>query len=174
MNNSYLFGVALGILVAVAIFAVIAVANKKRGAEVKYDERQEFVRGKAYKLGFITLLIYCVAAGMIDLYLGVGWCDVYTAMMLGFYGSVMVFVVKCILTDAYFAVGQRPAGWLVLTGAVAAISLVVFAVDLNDGKRIVENGSLSHNTINLVCGAAFLIIFAAMLVKTLRDRAAER
>ena len=174
MDNYYLLGMAFGILIAVGIFVVIALANKKRGVEKKYDERQEFVRGKAYKLGFITLLIYCVAAGMIDLYLGVGWCDVYTAMMLGFYGSVTVFVVKCILTDAYFAVGQRPAGWLVLTGIIAAINLAIFAADLNDGKRIVENGALTHNTINLVCGAAFLIIFAAMLVKTLRDGAAER
>jgi hypothetical protein len=174
MNNSYLFGMAFGILIAVGIFAVIELANKKRGVEAKYDERQEFVRGKAYKLGFMTLLIYCVAVGMIDLYLGGGWCDVYTAFMLGFFTAVTVFVVKCILTDAYFTVGQHPAGWLVLTGIISAVNLAVFAADLNGGKRIFENGSLTHNTINLAGGAAFLIIFAAMLVKTLKDRAAER
>jgi hypothetical protein len=34
------------------IFAVISIVRKKRGVETKYDERQEFARGKAYRLGF--------------------------------------------------------------------------------------------------------------------------
>jgi len=174
MNDSYLLGLAFGILIAVAIFAVFAVVRKKRGVETKYDERQEFARGKAYRHGFLTLLIYCVAVGMVDLNFGTVWCDVYTAMMLGFLTAITVFVVECILTDAYFAVGERPAVWLVLTGFIAALGLVVFAKDLGDGKRLVENGALTHITINLAYGAAFLVIFAAMLFKTLKDRAAEK
>jgi hypothetical protein len=39
--------------------------------------------------------------------------------------------VECILTDAYFAVGERPAVWLVLTGVASASAfgnLVVLAI----------------------------------------------
>jgi hypothetical protein len=174
MNYSYLLGLSVGLVAVIVIYAVIAMIQKKRGVEAKYDERQEYVRGKAYRHGFLTLLIYCVAVGLVDLYNGPGWCDVYTAMMLGMFTAVTVFAVECILTDAYFVVGQRPAGWLILTGAIAALNLTMFALDLNEGKRLVENGALTHNIINLACGLAFLVIFAAMLFKTLKEKAAEK
>jgi hypothetical protein len=174
MGNDYFWGFLVGLVTVFVIIAIISIVRKKRGKEARYDERQELARGKAYKHGFTALLIYCVAVGLTDLYIGGGWCDIYTAMIIGVFLSTAVFAVQCILTDAYFAVGERPTFWLVLTGIVSVINFVSMGFDISEGHRFVENGAVTHSVISPACGLTFLVLFAVTLAKTLKDRTAEQ
>lgn len=173
MPRHYFLFFLLGLLFAAALFAVVSVMEKKQKQERRYDERQLQARGRAYQAAFFSLLGYCVVAGMLSLCLEREICSAYTAMFIGVFFSVGVFVVKCIFSEAYFAVGERPGYWLALSALVAAVNIVVVLINLHDGKAIIENGVLTEHSINLGCGILFVAIFAAMLIKTLKDRASD-
>ena len=54
-------GLVFGLIIGLAIAAIlIKAANKDGKFKTKYDERQEAVRGKAYKYSFYTLLFFDV------------------------------------------------------------------------------------------------------------------
>lgn len=171
MPRDYIWTFLLGLLFAAALFAVVSVMEKKQKQERRYDERQPQARGRAYQAAFFCR--YCVVAGMLSLCLEREICSAYTAMFIGVFFSVGVFVVKCIFSEAYFAVGERPGYWLALSALVAAVNIVVVLINLHDGKAIIENGVLTEHSINLGCGILFVAIFAAMLIKTLKDRASD-
>nr|MCR4806342.1 hypothetical protein [Lachnospiraceae bacterium] len=63
----FVAGLMVG-LVLVVIFYKIANTDKK--IKTEYDERQQRIRGKAYKYGFYTMILYHVL--MMGLYL----CDI--------------------------------------------------------------------------------------------------
>ena len=55
MSTSYLWGVAVGVIVGVIIVALIFTYNKKKTGSVvggDFDERQQLLRGKAFQAGF--------------------------------------------------------------------------------------------------------------------------
>ena len=172
MSGDFGRGFVIGFVIVAVVFVIIAVAFKMKNCDRKYDERQLLARGRAYKHGFIVLLLYCVAAGIADMYLEYAYIS--TVALIGVFLSVTVFVIECVFTDAYFAVGQKPRSWLVLSGFVAAMNLWIFAYNIAEGQPLIENGVLTYYVINLVCGVMFLAIFAAIVVKLLRDRAGER
>lgn len=165
-------GVLIGLVLSIVAFVIIAIILKMKNCEQKYDERQELARGRAYKHGFITLLLYCVVVGLADMYLERAYIS--TAALIGVFLSVTVFVIECIFTDAYFAVGQKPRSWLVLSGFVATLNLCIFTVNFAEGEPLIVNGVLTYYIINLVCGLMFLAIFVAIVMKLMRDRAGER
>lgn len=173
MPRDYIWTFLLGLLFAAALFAVVSVMEKKQKQERRYDERQLQARGRAYQAAFLSLLGYCVVVGMLSLYLERELCPVYTAMFIGVFFSAGVFAVKCIFSEAYFAVGERPGYWLALSALVVAINMVVILKNLHDGKAIIENGVLTEYSINVACGILFVAIFAATLIKTLKDRASD-
>jgi hypothetical protein len=173
MPKEYMRGFLVGFF-AVGIFVIVAFVLNKGNCERKYDERQKLIRGNVSMHAYLTLLVYCLAVGLVYMYIQRVWADIYTILMIGVFLSATVFVVECVFTDAYFAVGEKPRPWLVLSGFIAAMNLWVLADNLAEGKRLIADGMLTQHVINLVSGVMFLTIFVSIIVKLLRDRAGER
>ena len=54
-------GFVIGLIVGIILVMVlIKMANKDRRIKTEYDERQEKIRGKAYKYAFYTMIYYQV------------------------------------------------------------------------------------------------------------------
>ena len=72
MKNQFVFlGICCGVIIGLV---VVALLFKKKVLDVTFDERQERIRGMAYKYAFFTLMIAVWIYGALDLALG-RWCD---------------------------------------------------------------------------------------------------
>ena len=89
----FIAGLMIG-LVLVAIFSKIANTDKKVKSE--YDERQQRIRGKAYKYSFYTMIMYhafMIALAFMDISIPV---EPYVSEFLGIFLGCTVLGVYCI------------------------------------------------------------------------------
>ena len=81
--DNYHAGLALGILVGViAASGLLAFLFKKKVLDCHFDERQERIRGMAYKYAFFTLMIAVWIYGALDLALGRWWLALFPGLSL--------------------------------------------------------------------------------------------
>ena len=103
------FWTGIGLLIGLAIGALILVVSKKANKNAKFDERQIAARGNAYKAGFVTFVICELVIFFVEL---------FTEEPLVFYKpgdlqmivtlfSLLVFVEYSIFTDAYYYATQK-------------------------------------------------------------------
>ena len=145
--------------------------QKSKNGPCKYDERQILARGEAYKHAILTLLIYSIAAGLADLYIDGQWADIYTVTVIGVMLTVAVFSTECIMSEAYFAVGQRAGVWIAVCAVVTVMNAYVTVDNIRSGEMMIENGMLTHRVVNPACGLVFLAVLLAVLIKSRRERA---
>ncbi len=154
MNEKF---ITLGgyLLIFVILFLITFTVKKKLyGNQPEYDERQERVRGVAYRMGFNTLLLGITINAFVKEYLNIDWADPITEFAI--FASMALFVVNaiCISENAYFvpfAKGQR----------VIIISAIVGAINLFTGiNRLFTNRNLDElhrfSNIQLVIGTLLL------------------
>lgn len=171
-NMSGLLGAAIGVIVAVVIWAVAVSLRKKRSGDApQFDERQLAARAKAYSSAFFTLLGYLAVVGLFDSVAEVRWCDLYTACFLGIMLALNVFVITAIRSDAYFGMHERPVTLIVTFAFVAALNLGVAIARFADGEPLLENGLLTReSSMNFVMGVGFVPVTVASIVSAVRAR----
>ncbi len=156
---------AVGILIVLAATLVIAVkAKAKGGVPGKFDERQQALRGRAYKAAFWTLngyLALCVALEV----LGIRWAQHTVLLFVGICFSVTVFALICIWTDAYFAINQKPRFYMGLFAALCVVNALCAAGNVLAGEPLTTEGLLNYHAINAVVAAMFLPLLAAIVFK---------
>lgn len=171
-NMSELFGVAVGVAVAVFLWALLVSLRKKRSGDApEFDERQLAARARAYSSAFFTLLGYLAVVALLDSVVEVRWCDLYTACFLGMMLAIDVFAVAAIRSDAYFGMHERPVASIVLFAFVAVLNLGVAIARFAAGEPLLENGLLTReSSMNLILGVAFVPVTAASIVSAVRAR----
>ena len=173
MSTAYILGFIVGVaLVAVVCLILGFVFKKKRCNSENYDERQNLVRGKAYKIGFFTLLIYNGIYMMIAALWPNFFMEAPAAAFLGIVIAVAVFGSYCIWHDAYLGLSENPKQIFILFGVIMALNFVCGIHHITEGDVIV-NGVLTFNSLNLLCGVLFLILFVVFGLKALKNRMEE-
>lgn len=172
MSLSYLAGVLVGIAIVLLITFIL---RKARGASIRgaeeYDERQLIIRGKGYKYGFATFMIYGI---IYFLYSTVGGKPIMLDGVATFLGVMLgVFVLACynILNDAQFGYKDSGKRALLVYGIVAAICLTVSIINLVE-VGLVQNGLIDRAIVTLVMGIGFLILFICTLISMHRQNGA--
>ncbi|MBQ5568411.1 MAG: hypothetical protein IIT41_04120 [Oscillospiraceae bacterium] len=94
--NYYLMGIWVGIIIGLAIYLIT------RKTTEDYDERQLVIRGKAYKVGFLSTLGAGAVYGFISTVLKRPLAEDGIAVFFILLFGVGVFVVYCIMNDAFF------------------------------------------------------------------------
>ena len=159
-----LVGILLGVCLLVILVAIITKGSRMQSP--KYDERQELEQGRGYRIAFYTLLVYI---GLVFCFQMMEMIPAGIAAFLygcGIFLGAAVFCVYCIWHDCYFALNQKTGAVLIMLGAIAALNLVLGVWSIIDGS-LIENGQIGFRALNLICGALFLVVFAALLVKKL-------
>ena len=166
MSIAKIAGIVTGIVVAVLLVVLMGVLFRKQGGvgfgRARYDERQQLARGKAFRAGFFTVLIYEVLYAFGDL-MGLRWTVLFTGVMIGLFLGTAVFGVVAICKDAYLSLNEKPQGWLVLWGIIIlATGACVAALIVH--RELVQDGVLTANWLNALCGGLFVVILIAQLL----------
>ena len=170
--NIDLMGYVAAIVVMVVVSAMIVIIRKKLDSTNKnYDERQILIRGKGYMISFMTVLL------LLFIYAGFFYGmtkDIVSPQLvifaIGFIG-ITVYVIYCILGDAYLQVGQNPKKWIILMVFVI-ISNTLVAIKESD-QGFTAQGLATGLAINSIIAILFTVILVVFLIKLGMDKRGE-
>jgi len=159
----------VSVIMFIIIVTGIAVFFIRRNTDkCKYDERQEIVRGRGFKYGFIAM---CIANTIAVLFTGsdpiMMSCEF--ASLLSMFVGLTIYMIYTVWNDAYISVNQNPKKYLIFCGIIGIVNLAQGILTL------AENGfdlttQLPMGSINLLCGILFCIMLITVLLKTLVSR----
>ena len=161
---AYILGLVCGLAVVAIICLVFRVRRVKHGGAktVEYDERQMAARGKAYKAGFFTALLYHLIFAALSV-TEIPFFQSVTGMLLGSFLGIGVFAVTAIRHDAYLGLNENKRSFLVLGIVVTAANLVTTVCNALDGT-LVEEGKLTFDCLNPMVGILFAVIVIALVL----------
>ena len=166
MRTFYIIGLMIGLIFGLLIAALAVRFCRGRGNwRSKYDERQKVAIGKAYRDGFWAML----AAGAVAFVLyELGIFEKYVDVMMvvaGFIG-LEVYIVGCIMRDAYIGLNDNAKRWTIVLAVIAVINGLVVAVNI-------INHTGMDVWVNLVAGIFVVIALAAYFIRTLMTKRSE-
>ena len=165
-SNEYMAGFAVAVILGFVVVLILAIVKRKQGVKDEYDERQELVRGKAYKWALFTLMIYLCVDMMVG-FIWRAWAMPGVSSALGVFLAVGVFVAVCIRNDALLALRQNPKKVILL--ALAVIVCQLPSLLFNDDP-LVESGLLTHKAISMGCIALFAFEAVMLLLRMRREK----
>ncbi len=166
MNTFYIIGLLFGLVFGLILAALAARFCRGRGNwRSKYDERQKIAIGKAYRDGFWSML----AAGAVAFTLyELGVFETHTDVMMVITGAIglEVYIVGCIMRDAYIGLNDNAKRWTIVLAAAAVLNGLVVAVNIvnHTGETV---------WINLVAGIFVMIALAAYFIRILMVKKEE-
>lgn len=169
LNHSF-----AALLSFVLVFCIIFLIGRKKAAALHYDEMQLQIRGDAYKLGFLAVVMLLAVTGLLYGADGLNISKHMTTDMLLFlilYAGVTVFAVYSILNNAFFRVLENGNRYLLLCAFIIVSNAVSLLQSIRSG-RFLEHGVLDFGTggANILCLICFLLVAGAIMVrKTCRN-----
>ena len=154
-------GLILGLLICVIIFKV---CNRNSKLKCEYDERQEMARGRAYKYGFYTAIVYLGFMAIWPLFEIKLIVDNTVLSFIGVLVSICVMAVYAIWHDAYWGLNNNKNRYILVFILATVINLANGIISILSG-HMVEDGVVQAPCINLLCGLMFLIIAVTLLIK---------
>lgn len=153
---SYYIGMVVGFLVVFGFGLLVRFVFRTKRVKPEYDERQTIARGKAYKAGFFTLLIYGAICTVLQS-MGMNWYDGLLREVVGMVLGVGVFVVIAILNDAYLGFNEN-------TGYSIGILTLIGLLNLGCGimgiitNGLWKDGKATTSIVNLLISLLFLVV----------------
>ncbi len=173
MSGLAFFGLFTGIFILVLCIC-FAIRRRKGTFPAKFDERQQWLHGRAYRSAFWVLVAYLCANGFSNLVSEAVWADAFTTSLIGICLAITVFIVICINRDAYFPVNQQPKFYLVLLSILMLIQLALGIIRLlRDSNSFFTGGVLNYNIINFVVFAMFAVMIAALLIQRQKSKSVK-
>ena len=164
----------LPIIILVFLVAFVLIISKlTKNKNCNFDERQELIRGRAFKYAFFATLIYEAGYGMVSSLLEKDFMTTSTALLVGMYISLIIFAVYNIWNEAFFAFNQKPVSYIVIFSITTICSVLSGIDSIKDGS-IIENGLLTIDCIGLISSITFATILITMLVKMIINKKAEQ
>jgi hypothetical protein len=121
--TALLFIVVIALVLTGAL--VLLMWLEKKLPSKQYDERQETIRGKAYKWACVTGLCYFFTVGILDLVLQDGvQADLFLVVMIGVTLASFVCECYCCFYDAYLPLTKSPKTNIIMLYALAAVYLL--------------------------------------------------
>lgn len=167
MDKAFIGGFALGLFMVAMVVYLLRKAGKS--GPCKYDERQELQRGRAFKYGFFTLLIYDLLMGAVYSGGWPGWCDMFVFQCIGVGIALMVFISCCIWKDAYISLTEQPKKVCVLLVAAVLVNVAGGVMNAVNRQVFTEN-ALNFGAVNFIFAAVLLVVLVEFLLKLWLDQ----
>lgn len=166
MNTAYIIGVVVGSLCALVVAVLLLrMLKKKYRVDVReYDERQILARGRAYKYGFIAMLVLVVLerlgheAGFVLLDSMQGTAAL---CLIGLF----VFVVSCIWQEAYLTLHETPKMTYVLLAIGGGLNLISAGIAWIQREPLLKDGRLYSGSMSLMVAVFVFAVLAAFALK---------
>lgn len=169
-SNAYIFGFIFGVIIVAIACIIMRVVKRDKSGE--YDERQEAIRGRGFKLAYFTAIITLVLGGCAEILLDAVWCGLFSFAMLALWLSICVFTTYCVVKDAYFTLRSKRRVLIFIFFASSAINLYFGIRSIATGE-LLSGGMLSLYSVNLLSGVCCLYLGAMMIVRSLWERGRE-
>lgn len=171
--NARVIAVGIGMLVGIIIcIVVLIISNNNRKVMTEYDERQNRVRGEAYKISFYVVLILLVAGMLIelaDVSLPVAQSVVYVFICIV---GIAVNTCYCIWHEVYWGLNNNVRRYVVAMIFIGILNFLLAGLAWKRG-HLIENGKLEFAGINLLCGILFVIIAIVGILKKVTTKDTE-
>lgn len=167
----FIVGIVIGILLVIFLLRATKTDKSKK---YRFDERQELTRGRGFKYGFFTMLIcnllfVCMAIAEIPLF-----AEFEMLVIINSFLGIGIWLVYCIWNESYFALNEDKRWVMILFAVIAVMNFISGGYFVACGKAI-QNGKLTYHSLNLFCGALFIIVFLTMFLKRIcKDRKDEQ
>ena len=153
----------LPVLMALAVVVIVIwLAIALRREKPEYDERQELLRGRAFRRAFLAvcalMMVHVFLVNVLDRPLMRDGVASVLALLLG----CGWFSVDCVVHDAFFPLRQRPGVYLFFNGVIVLTNGIGGVKQLAEGQ-CVEDGLLTMSITQLVMAAVFLAILMALV-----------
>jgi len=162
--NAEMIGIIIGIFLGLAFCVVIfKTANKDKKVKTEYDERQEAIRGKSYKYGFYTAMIYLAILTVLFI------ADIPSPFVISievFFGiclSSLVVEIHSIWNNAYWGLNNNKGRYYIVLAIITIINLGVGIKAIIEGTLLIGH---QVQMINLLCGIMLLIVILTMIIKS--------
>lgn len=170
MNEMMRMGFLTGILVGgIGILLFWKLTKKDGSRKCIFDERQQIVRGQAFKYGFFGWMIFDGLCILADTGLQIQYMDKSMELFSGMLVGLIIYGSYSIWHDGYISLNENPKRIMAILTAAALLNMACAAWRIQEG--LLENEILTFlNGANLfVCMTAVLFLIL-MLVKRNRDR----
>lgn len=137
---------------------VLAFKMRKRlyGPVGEYDERQEQIRGIAYRRGFYTFILATFVSSLMKEVWAMEWASPLTEVTIFMLLAIVIVNGTCIFQDAYFAPATKRKNILFVTAFIGGMNLVVGIRNLLNHMNFDECHRFSN--IQLVLGIGLIAI----------------
>lgn len=166
MSTSYIIGFAVGIAITLIMILIVRKVAERLGLSVcgKYDERQEAVKNKGFRLAFFVSVFYYMGLMLVSM------AELPIPMpyfiFLGIVASSLSFAVYCIIKGAYIGYNQNLKKVVIMLCAIMILNMVPAVMKIMEGATITER----FFNINLLCAIMLLVVIAASLIKAGIDK----
>ena len=131
----------------------------------QFDERQELLRGQAYKNAFVCMTLIGIAFFfLLDILPDFGISG-SAALVITVFAGLLIFAVECVWKEAFFSLHQHPKKLLILYVIIGVINTFNGCVNLREENVGRELPPLP-GMIMLSCGILFLAVAAAIILRT--------
>ena len=166
MNTFYIIGLLVGLIFGLLVAAVAVRFCRGRGNwRSKYDERQKVAIGKAYRDGFWAMLA-SVAVVFVMYELGIFANHVDIMMVIAGFIGLEVYIVGCIMRDAYIGLNDNAKRWTIVLAAAAVLNGLVVAVNI-------VNHTGMDVWVNFIAGIFVMIALAAYFIRNVMVKKGE-
>ena len=173
-SKAYILGFLAGIIIAsICIVLRIIILKKTSENTHQYDERQAAIRGRGFQLAYFAAICILVLGGLLEMALGIAWCDLFVLAMIALWISICLFTTYCVVKDAYFTLRGHRKLLIAVMGAAGILNLFISLFHILEGSYIIEDSRLSTGFVNLLTGACCLYLAVFMLIWTLHERKLE-
>jgi len=158
-TTGIIFGVFLGLLLCILIFRI---CNSNKKIKSEYDERQEAIRGKSYKYGFYTTIIYL---GVLTIFYMTDFAIPFTISAVVFFGLILgisVMAIHSIINEAYWGINNNKKKYAIVFIVCAIINLASGISGIIDGTIL---QGFQGRMISLECGLMLLVVGIAVIIK---------
>ncbi len=173
MNESLAYGLGFvfGIVIisAIIIIPMLIALTKDGKLKRKYDERQEAIRGRGFKIAFYTMVTMNMLYGFFQVACKELPIEPSVVVFIIVFMGVGVYAWYTILNDGYFALNERIPQTLVAFTIIGLVNLLIGLANIMDGT-IMNEGVIRFESISIVCGIFMLITVLVILIKQHKDK----
>lgn len=170
-NQKIFFLVLFTIVFGVCMLFGLAAQKCDRG---HYDEMQQMIRGKAYKVSFFITMIFLAIYFLYDLFWGDSFIRLsssilaFVAIVLG----VTAYISYSIWNNAYIQVNQKGTGIFIVYAVIALINLLAFSMELEKMHLHINNGILEFDSLFIQLGMT--VVYGISPIVFLARRAMDK
>ena len=162
-------GIILVVSILVAVIGITAAVSllEKKFPVKEFDERQQLIQGRGYRLAFYAGLAYFMPVTIWQMFLaeaGKPYLDIYFILFLGLWLEVLLFETYCLWHGAALPLSDKPT-WAIGTSLFFAGYYLLKYIGY--GRELNRNGL---KMLPLMMGIGFVYLAVLHLIAYLRDR----